>query len=225
MDILGALFGGGKTLPGRFQFGDGTTLSAKDYGFHSASNFSLQPATDLFETCFLSDELGPKLPITAVAVRLPAIPHLYFIGFHAAIYLAYAKDVAGADDSTLAEINVGIASAIDDIRTPDKLPLSAGARKKLALGINNLFQAITVDLNEAFAPPTTNTDQQHAKHATKMLLGLVEQTFHEIGVENPPLLSGITSEHAARLHLLDNAPVNLMLFLQKDQKVKFLPTR
>lgn len=225
MDILGALFGGGKTLPGRFQFADGTTISAKDYGFHSASNFSLQPATTLFEACFVSDEHGPKLPITAVAVRLPAIPHLYFIGFHAAIYLAYAKEVAGADESTLADINAGIASAIDDIRTPDKLPLSSGAKKSLVYGINRMFQAITVDLSEAFAPPTDNTAQQHAKHATKMLLGFVEQTFYETGVEPPPLLSGITSEHAARLHLLDNAPVNLMLFLQKEQKVKFLPTR
>lgn len=225
MDILGALFGAGKTLPGRFQFADGNTISAKDYGFHSASNFSLQPATDLFEACFVADEHGPKFPITDIAVRLPAIPHLYFIGFYAAIYLAYAKDVAGADDNTLAEINVGIASAIDDIRTPEKLPLSSGAKKSLVFGINRLFEAITVDLNEAFAPPRDNTTEQHAKHATKMLLGIVEQTFHETGVEHAPLLSAITSQHAARLHLLDNAPVNLMLFLQKEQKVKFLPPR
>ncbi len=224
MDILGSLFGASKVLPGRFQFADGNTISAKEYGFHSASAFVVDPATALFETCFKSEDLGPKFPISEVAVTLPGIPHLYFIAFHTAMYIAYAKEVAGADEATMADIDAGIVNAINDYRMPDKLPLSAGAKKSLLATIGKLSQAISVDLSEAFAPATTDTDHQHAKHATKMLLGLVEQTFHEAGSEPPPLLAGITSAHAPRLHLLDNAPFEVLLFLQKQQKVKFLPS-
>eukprot|EP01041_Mallomonas_annulata_P041686 gene41686-65816_t len=97
------------------RFADGDTVSAKDFGFHSTSDLALQPATELFDACFISDQYGPKFPITAVAVRLPAIPHLYFIAFYAAMSLAYAKDVAGADESTLEDIQAGMAKAIDDI--------------------------------------------------------------------------------------------------------------
>lgn len=224
MDILGSLFGGGKVLPGRFQFADGNTISAKEYGFHSASAFVVDPATALFNTCFNDETLGPKLPVTELATALPGIPHLYFIAFHTAMYIAYAKEVAGADESTLAEIDAGIASAINDYRMPDKLPMSAGAKKSLLESIARLSQAICVDLSEAFAPASQDTEHQHAKHATKMLLGLVERTFHESGTEPAPLLTGITSEHAQRLHLLDNAPFEVLLFLQKEQKVKFLPS-
>ena len=225
MAILGSLFGGGKTLPGRFQFADGETVSAKDFGFHSTSDLALQPATELFDACFMSDQYGPKFPITAVAVRLPAIPHLYFIAFYAAMSLAYAKDVAGADESTLEDIQAGMAKAIDDIRTPEKLPLAAGAKKTLLNGIVRMAQAINVDLSEAFAPANADPDKQHAKHATKMLLSFVEQTFHETGVEPAPLLAGISSEHALRLDLIDRAPFDFLLLLQKELKVKFLPAR
>lgn len=224
MDILGSLFGTAKVLPGRFQFADGNTISAREYGFQSASAFVVDPATALFETCFKSEELGPKFPITELAIALPGIPHLYFITFHTAMYIAYAKEVAGADESTLADIDVGIANAVSEYRMPDKLPLSAGARTSLLATIANLSQAICVDLSEAFAPASGDTDHHHAKHATKMLLSLVEQSFHEAGTEPVPPLSGITSAHAQRLWLLDNAPFEVLLFLQKEQKVKFLPS-
>ncbi|MES2319880.1 MAG: hypothetical protein V4631_20565 [Pseudomonadota bacterium] len=215
------VFGQRNERPASFIFADGAHIAAREYGFYSINNFVLAPADELFNTCFKSDDLGAKFPVTAMAVRLAPIPHLYFLVFHTAIYLAYAKEILGADESTMAEIMVGIQKGVDDIRTPGGKPLGSAVKPSLISAAVSFSTAMIEDLRAARAAGAAAV-QQPASQATKLLLGLVERSFHEANVENPPLLHGIGSEHAQRLQLLNDRPARVFNALQTNLQVRLM---
>lgn len=225
MDIFGALFGKGKTRPAaKFHFVDNMVVSARDYGFYSANEFAYGPATALFEAVFKSPGHGPMLPIAAVAARLPAVPHLYFMAFHTAIYAVYARELLRADDATMAEIAAGAEKALGDIRTPEGDPLAEATRRSLQSAGAKFAAAIVDDMNEMLAE-TPERPRQFPSRATRLLLALVEQTFHQGAPRPELLLAGIGAEHAARLQLLDEAPAKVLHFLGSDRKVRVVGER
>ena len=221
MAASGKVFGQHNGRPGSFIFADGAPMAAREYGYNSVNSFALAPATELFATCFKSDQLGAKLPISSVAERLPAIPHLYCLVFHTGIYLAYAKEILGVDDATMAEIAIGIQKGVDDIRTPAGKLLGSAVKKSLISAGVSFSTAMIEDLREARAAGAAAI-QQPASQATKLLLGLIERSFHEANVENPPLLQGIGSAHAERLQLLNDRPARVLNALHHDLQVRFV---
>jgi hypothetical protein len=220
MAISGELFGQPKGRPGSFVFADGGRIAAREYGYFSGNNFVLAPATELFDTCFKSAELGAKFPISAFAVRLAAVPHLYFIAFHTAIYLAYAKEILGVDDTTMAEIAVGISKAVDDTRTPKGEPLAKSIKQSLISAGVSLSTAIIEDMRQASAAGP-GAPKPLATSATRLLLGLIELSFVEGKTDKTVLLKGIGMEHAERLQLLDERPARVINALQSDLQLRF----
>lgn len=211
--------------PGSFVFADGARIAAREYGYLGATSFVLAPATELFETCFKSDDLGPKFPISAVAVRLAAVPHLYCIAFHTGIYLAYADIKLGIDEATRAEIAVGIGKAVDDMRMPNGQSLANPVKRSLISACVSFSKAISDDLRELEAA-TAQAPKALGAHATKLLLGLIERSFDEGKPGNPGtpvLLKGIGNEHALRLQLLDQRPGRVLSALQNDLQLRFEP--
>lgn len=225
MDIFGAMFGKGKTQPAsKFHFADNMVISARDFGYYSANEFVYAPSIALFDACFKAEAPGARFPISDTAVRLPAIPHLYFMAFHTAIYTIYVREILGADDATLAEVQAGIEKAIGDVRTPEGAALGEGARRSLQSAGAKLGAAIVEDMNESLAQ-SAERPKQFPSRATKLLLGLVEQSFLQGAVQPERLLAGIGSEHAARLQLLDNVPGDLLHFLGSERKVRLVKGR
>lgn len=225
MDILGALFGKGKGQPpAKFHYADNMVVTARDFGYYSGNEAVLQPSIALFEAVFKDDAPGQHLPIAPVATRLPGVPHLYFLAFHTAIYTIYVREILRADDATMAEVQAGIDKAMGDIRMPDGAPLDDAARRSLHSAGAKLAAAIVEDMNEALAQ-TAEKPKQFPSRATKLLLGLVEKSFHQGQPNPPPLLSGIGNAHAARLQMLDDAPANLLHFLGAERKVRLVRER
>lgn len=212
-----------RARPGSFVFADGARIAAREYGYYSATNFVLAPATELFETCFVSDELGPKFPISAMAVRQAAVPHLYCIAFHTGMYLAYADTTLGIDEATRAEIAVGIGKAVGDMRMPDGQPLTKSARQSLISACVSFSKAIVDDLRE-WQAATAQAPKPLGAHATKLLLGLIERSFDEgtpAKPRTPVLLQGIGNAHALRLQLLDQRPGRVLGALENELQLRF----
>lgn len=220
MAISRELFGKPAMRPGSFVFADGGRIAAREYGYLSASDFVVAPATELFATCFMSDDLGPKFPISAMAVRVAAVPHLYCLAFHTGIYLAYASEILGVDAATMAEIAVGIKKAIGDTRAPGGQPLANAVKQSLiSVGVK-FSKAIIEDMRLAQSASPAAPRQMPA-HATKLLLGLIERSFAEGDSAAAPLLQGIGMEHAARLQLLDERPGRVLNALRNDLQLRF----
>lgn len=225
MDIFGALFGKGKSKPAsKFHFADNMVITARDFGYYSGNQFVQGPATELFDACFKSTDLGAMFPIAPVAARLPAVPHLYFMAFHSAIYTIYARELLRADDATMADIGAGIEKALDDVRMPDGEALTEAARRSLLGATAKLAAAIVDDMNDTLAQ-SPERPKQFPSRATKLLLGLVEQSFHQGPPRPELLLAGIGAQHSARLQLLDDAPGKLLHFLGSDRKVRLVGER
>lgn len=215
------LFGKPAMRPGSFTFGDGGRIAAREYGYLSANDFVVAPATELFATCFMSDDLGPKFPISAMAVRMAAVPHLYCLAFHTGIYLAYASEMLGVDEASMAEISVGIRKAVDDTRAATGKPLAKAVKQSLiSVGVK-FSKAIIEDMRQARSA-SPEAPRQTPSHATKLLLGLIERSFAEGDAANAPLLQGIGIEHAARLQLLDERPAKVLNALQNDLQLRFV---
>lgn len=220
MATSGTMLGQQNGRPGSFTFADGRRIAAREYGYYSMSSFVHAPATELFATIFKSDHLGPKFPISAVAERLSAIPHLYCLVFHTGIYLAYAREILGVGEATMAEIAIGASKGVDDLRTPAGKPLGSAVKQSLLSAGVSFSTAFIDDMRQARAAGP-GAVQPNVTQATKLLLGLVERSFHEANTENAPLLQGIGIEHAERIHLLNERAFRVFNALYNDLQIRF----
>lgn len=221
MAIFDAVFGKAKLPARKFHFADGTIISAKEYGYFSGNQFIEAAAAELLDKVFKSAGFGDRLPVSDTVVRLPSVPHLYFLAFHTAIYCVYAEEILRADAATMADIQLGVARAVDDIRTPEGAPLDAATARSMLGAGRSFAKAIAQDMNETLAQ-TVAAPKQFPSRATKLLLGLVEQSFLQGPLDETRLLKGIGSQHVQRLQLLDDAPGNLLHFIASGPKTRLL---
>lgn len=222
MGIFDRLFGASKPLPGVFQFGDGRIISAKEYGNAAASGFIAEPATDSFKDCYGNPKYGEFFPNTDLVRQAPFVAHLYFMAFYTGIYHVYAKDILGVDEITLNEIQVGIADAVENMRTPDGSVFSDQIKSSYIGASLGFSKAITAEIDESQNLDPRAVRPLLSRHSTKLLLGFIEQSYCKPHLEIAALHSDIGVMHMARLNLIDSTPVHMLQILKDHLKIRFL---
>lgn len=220
MGFFSALFGSSAPPVGKFSFADGRVVTAKEFGFLSANQFVLQPATELLGQLFQSPELGAPFPIAGAVNASPAIAHIYLIAFHTGIYLAYAKEVLKLDEATKADMGIGIKDAVDRMLTPSRTPMPEDMKKSVIGAGQSFCAAIVADIDEAQTMDPRVVRPLLACNSSKLLLSYIEQSYVHPRPSPSELLSGIGAQHTMRVSFLDDVPVKTLRFLRDDLRIR-----
>ncbi|WP_426117371.1 hypothetical protein [Massilia sp. PWRC2] len=225
MGLFEKLFGAPTPQPGVFQLADGKLITAKEYGYASASGFINQPATEQFRDCYGNPKYGEYLPFTDEIVENPTVANLYFMALYTGIYHFYATGILRVDEQTSVDIKIGITDAAKDMRIPSGEALPENTKSSFIGASLGFSKAVAADIDEASRiDPRALRPILHS-HSTKLLLSFIEQSYRKPRPDVSSLPSGIGAKHIARISEINNTSSQMLQILKNHLKIRFLKSQ